>query len=173
VAFLKGSSGAWTVDPAGPQPPADLELDPEAAGRLVSSLASLRAASLAEGVTAAAAGLDAPEVTVTVDLSGGSSATLALGNTFTGSDKGTLVYARGNADDLVYALAEAHLERFTRGWEAFKLVPPPPGGNPFANLDPETLKNLPPEVRESLLKQMQEQAEKERILDQIRRQQAR
>jgi hypothetical protein len=169
--FLRDQAGTWGVDPAGPQPPADLQFDPETVQRTVSSLQTLRATALAEGTAPAQTGLDAPAVTVAVGLADGSTAALELGKGFVDADKRNLVYARGNADKAVYGLGEGYLSRFTRGWEAFKNVPPPPGGNPFGNLDPETIKKLPPEVRESLEKQMQEQAQKQRLIDQLRQQQ--
>lgn len=170
--FVKDTSSAWVVDPQGPQPPADLELDPQGAERMVSLVLSLRAGALAEGVDAASAGLDHPADSVTVGLADQGEASLRFGTPAPAGDQVELVYAGGNADGLVYTLPRSQRDRFTRGWEAFRYVPPPPqGGNPFANLDPETLKNLPPEVRESLERQMREQVEKERLLDQIRRQQ--
>jgi hypothetical protein len=170
--FVKDASGAWVVDPQGPQPPADLELDPQGAERMVSSVLALRASALAEGVEPAAAGLDRPTVSVNVGLADQGEASLRFGAPAPAGDQVELVYAAGNADGLVYTLPRTQRDRFTRGWEAFRYVPPPPqSGNPFANLDPETLKNLPPEVRESLERQMREQVEKERLLDQIRRQQ--
>jgi|GEM_PF-1614927 len=169
--FVKDPAGPWVVDPQGPQPPADLELDPQGVERMVSLVRSLRATALADGVDAASAGLDDPSVSVTVGLGDQDEARLVFGAPAPADGPTELVYAGGNADAQVYTIARAQRDRFTRGWEAFRFVPPPPSGNPFANLDPETLRNLPPEVRESLERQMREQAEKERLLDQIRRQQ--
>jgi len=49
--------------------------------------------------------------------------------------------ANGNADDHIYVVSVGQRDRFTRGWELFAPPPEmPAGNNPFANLDPETLK---------------------------------
>ena len=48
-----------------------------------------------------------------------------IGKSFTDDDDRTQYYASGNADGKVYAVGEYHVDRFTRGWDAFKYVPPP------------------------------------------------
>jgi hypothetical protein len=171
LSFVKGEQG-WTIDPEGVQPAEGFEFDPQAVERSVQAVASLKATSLVEDRTPSAAGLDRPAATVTVDLADGGSASLSFGTSFTDDEDRTQYYVAGNADDRVYAVGEYHFNRFTRGWEAFKYVPPPTqGNNPFANMDPETLKNLPPEVRESIMKQMQEEQRKQQLLRQIQAQQ--
>jgi hypothetical protein len=171
--FVKDSGGEWTIDSNGAQPPQDFEFDPAAVASMARRLTGVRATALADGVSADRAGLGRPAVAVTVTLNDGSTAELAFGAKTKDSEDKTAYYARGNADDKVYVVAEPQLSSFTRGWDAFKYVPPPQsmGRNPFGNMDPETLKNLPPDVRESLMKQMQEQQQKQRLLEQIQRQQ--
>ena len=172
--FERGEDGAWSIPEDAPQPPEDMEIDLQGVDRLLVSVAGLRAAEVAEGIGPNEAGLDDPSPVVRVGLVDGGEAILAFGDTTTDGDDRNQVYVAGNADDLVYLAPEHQQSRFTRGWQLVERVQPPPGmtggGNPFANLDPETLKNLPPEVRESLMKQMQQEAAKQRLLQQMQQQ---
>lgn len=174
LSFVKGEDGAWQADPDGVQPPADFSFDATSVDRFVRSLTGLKATALADGASPAAAGLNRPTAQVAVTFANGSVAMLELGKEVKGDDDRTLVYARGNADDKVYTVAEYHRDRFIRGWENFEVVEPPPnmgGGNPWGNLDPETLKNLPPEVRQQIMQQMQQEQQKQRLMQQMQAQQ--
>ncbi len=174
--FVKNEDGSWAVDPEGPQPPEGFPFAPASVTRVLQSMQNLRATALAEGVSEREARLDRSSVGVSVTLADGSAAELVFGKETQGENDATLYYAGGNADGKVYTVAEYHRDRFDSGWESFRVVEPPPqqmggGNNPFANLDPETLKNLPPEVRESILKQMREQQQQQQLMEQIKRQQ--
>jgi len=169
--FIKSEAG-WQIDPEGNQPDDDFEFDPNTVDRTVQSIASLRATTLEEGVSPAAAGLNRPTAKVEVVLVDGEPISLTFGKSTTDEDERTQYYAAGNADDRVYTVGEYHFTRLTRGWDTFKYVAPPPAaGNPFANMDPETLKNLPPEVRENIMRQMAEEQRKQELLRQIQAQQ--
>lgn len=171
-AFHRDPGGDWAVVADAPQPPADLEFDPTAVQRLAVTLGSLRAEALADDVPPARAGLEKPSVVATVTLDDGSTARVAFGRSTTVDDR-KFYWADGSADDHVYRVPEYQYTRLTRGWEAFRRVEPPPqqGGNPFANLDPETLKNLPPEVRKSIQQQMEQERRKQELMRQIQQQQ--
>jgi len=169
IRLSRGAEGGWQPAPDGEQPPADLDFDPAMVDRLLASLVNLRAARVVEGVDATAAGLDSPTTRVVVELGEGATAALEFGSAADDPEGRKLVYARGNADDLVYAVNDHQPTRFGRDWELFRRqqAPPSQSTNPWANMDPETLKNLPPEVRESILKQMQEEQQKQRLLQQL------
>lgn len=164
-AFTRQPGGQWAVTEGAPQPPADLEFDPVAVQRVVASLAGLRGDSIDDGVSPGRAGLDHPRTTAEVTLDDGSQAEIRFG-TSTKVDGRDLDWAAGSADDHVYRVATAYRTRLARGWEAYRHVEPPvgAGGNPFANLDPETLKNLPPDVRKSIIEQMQQEQRKQEML---------
>lgn len=170
LAFERGPGGEWA--PAGDAPPPEnLDLDPLAVQRTVASLAALQAQGIDADVSPARAGLDRPSAVATVILDDGSTAMLELGRPGT-ADERTFYWARGTADDHIYRVAEYHHGQLTRGWEAFRRVEPPPrqGGNPFANLDPETLKKLPPEIREQVRQQMEQERRKQELLRQLQQQ---
>ncbi len=171
LAFERGPEGGWMPAAEGPQPPEDLDLDPMAVERMVASLATLRAEGIDDGVSPARAGLDRPSAVATVTLDDGSTAAVELGRSGIADDR-RFYWARGTTDDHVYRLPEYHHDRLTRGWEAFRRVEPPPGqgGNPFANLDPETLRNLPPEIREQVRQQMEQERRKQELLRQLQQQ---
>jgi hypothetical protein len=164
-AFSREPDGQWAVAEGAPQPPADLELDPAAVQRVVASLAGLRGESTDDRVSAGGAGLDQPRTTADVTLDDGTQARISFGSSTT-VDGRDFDWASGSADDHVYRVATAYRTRLARGWEAYRHVEPPAGagGNPFANLDPETLKNLPPDVRKSIIEQMQQEQRKQKML---------
>ncbi len=172
-AFMMNEGGQWDIRPEGEQPPEELKYDATAVTRLLSSIPNLRATSIAEGVSEKAAGLAKPSTRVEVGLTDGTLVALEFGATRSVGDSKKEVFARGNADERIYSVPEFQLNRFTRGWESFEVVEPPPnmGGNPWGNLDPETLKNLPPDVRESIMKQMLEQQQKQQMMQQMQQMQ--
>jgi hypothetical protein len=172
---VRSDDGAWTIDPDGAQPPEEgFELDPQAVERLVSSMkGSVKGASLTElSPTDAATGLDRPDPAVTLELADGATIELRFGDSTTNDEDRTVYYATGNADERVYTVAEPQRNRFTRGWDLFAYVPPPTGmgNNPFANLTPEQIKNLPPELRQQIEQQMREQQRQQQMIQQLQSQ---
>lgn len=170
-AFHREPGGDWSVVADAPRPPVDFEFDPTAVQRMAVALAGLRADALGDDVTTARAGLTKPTAVATVILDDGNQARIAFGRS-TKVDDRTFYWAQGSADDHVYRVPEYQYTRLTRGWEAFRQVEPPPqqGGNPFANLDPKALENLPPEVRESIKQQMEQERRKQELMRQIQQQ---
>ncbi len=157
--------GAWKLGRSAEPTPKDFELDPTAVDRRLTTLAGVRALRVVDGASAAAAGLGAAKVTVT--LEGGQKISLSLGKE-TKDDNKDVIYARGNADDATYFVAKWTRQNLTGGLVSFKKQSEQPGmGGGMPNLDPAALSQLPPDVRESLMKQMQQKQKEQELLKQL------
>lgn len=164
---LQNKEGTWQVAAASPPAPEGFTLDPGAAQRWLSQLVSARAMKPAFGVTPQAAGLNTPTAKVTATLQDGSKVTLNFGKPY--KDEGReMVYARGNTDTRVYLAAQWTRTSLVPELDQLKRQEKPPG---LANIDPESLKNLPPEVRESVMKQLRKKQQEEALLKALKKQQ--
>lgn len=146
VVFAK--DGDWKVVEATPAAPADFAFDPQMVARRLSAIGSARA--VAEAEAAAQTGLDKPARKVNITLADDRIITLAFGNE-TQWDNAAAVYARGNADGKTYLVRPFARDNLLGGVDTFAKRE---DASPLGGLDPHALSNLPPEVREALMKQM-------------------
>jgi hypothetical protein len=162
---LERDEGTWKVAESSENLGGDFALDPQLVVRRVSLVADLKATAEADG---GAAKIDKPKSHVSLTLGDNRVVTLAFGDE-TKRDDGDVVLARGNADDRSYLVTKSNRDSVLRGAESFKKAAAPAG---LGGLDPEALKNLPPEVQEALRKQMVEQQQKQKLLEAMQKQQA-
>jgi hypothetical protein len=158
---------AWKVAASTPAAPSGFQLDPLAVTRRLSAVGSLRAVADAETDVPAKAGLDKPSRTVNVTLADDRVATLAFGKD-TKWDNADAAYARGNADGKIYVVRASARDNALGGLDTFAKRPETP---PLANINPQALGNLPPEVRENLLKQLAQQKQRDALLKKAMEQQ--
>jgi hypothetical protein len=162
---LVKEQGAWTPDTTVSKPPADLDFDPAMVDRFVHSLENLRATQWLGEKTPRNAGFNRPLVTIELEFENSPSATLVLGRKIP-KEEPPKVFGRGNADNAIYSIASFHADRLGHGWELFRRPPAgPPGG--MGSIDPETLKNLPPEIREQLMQQLRQQQQQQEMIKRI------
>ncbi len=152
--------GSWSLVKSSEPKPNGFELDPSAVERRLSAVADARGLSLA---TPGNDGLARPSAKVSVTLTGGKVVTLSFGKE-TKSGGRDVIYARGNADDATYFLAKWSRQSLTGGIKSFEKHAGPPG---LGNIDPQALSSLPPDVRESLMKQLQQKQREQQLLKQI------
>ena len=91
------------------------KLDNSVPNGIVSALASWKANDFADGATLAAAGLDAPALTVTVGLKGGKSVTALIGN-----KKGEDTYVKKADAPQIFLVKKFNLERIAKGPMEFR-----------------------------------------------------
>lgn len=157
----------WKVAESTQAHPEGFDLDPTAVTRRLSSLRSLRAVAVADPAATRDTGLDRPTQKASVTLADDRVVTLAFGKETKWEDA-EAVYARGNADDKIYLVRPFARDNVLGGLDTFARREQT---SPLANLDPEALKNLPPEVRESLMKQIEQEKQKEELIKKIMQQQ--
>jgi hypothetical protein len=159
---LEKDGGGWRIAESSQTVEDDYALDVGAVHGRISRLAGLKALAEADAsLIAEGGGFD--DSAASVSLSGGADdpATLTFGATVQWDDR-EVVLARGSVDDRTYLVEPYIRDQVLGGLASLKQRPAPPGGG-LGGLDPQALQNLPPEVRESLLKQMQQQAQQEAI----------
>jgi len=122
LSFGARMDGEWNVDPAGAQPPAELDFDPASVQRFVRALLFLRATGVVGDASGDGGGLGQPWATVAVGLADGSAAALEIGRATDDQRWGRVYPARGNADRALYALREQDVELLLQGWPAFRRV---------------------------------------------------
>jgi hypothetical protein len=159
----------WRIASATEETPAGFALDQNLVEQRIVALRSSRAAAVApEG---ARTGLDEPTAKLTATDDQGASVELVFGAD-TKQDERDAVFARGNADSEPYVVAKFTRDNLTGGLETFAHQEAPPGGiagGPAGGLgaiDPAALQNLPPEVRQSLLQQLAQEQQKQKLLEQ-------
>jgi len=161
IHLLRKDGGDWSIDTETGKPPEGFDFDPGRVGFFLDSLKELKASRMLEEAGDDRTGLKRPGIRIELEAPEGPPALLLIGRKIKG-EKPEQYYARGNADDALYALSGFEKNRLGRGWELFKKLPPPSGGG-MGNIDPETLAKLPPEIRRQLLQQMQQQQMQRRI----------
>jgi len=155
------SNQQWRIAESTDEIPGDFEFDAYQVDRRIRMVAGLRAVAEAEGFIAKKTGLEKPAGYISLTLTGGDTAKMVFGAKTTWEDDEAL-FVRGNADERVYLIRPATRSTVLAGVETFAKREAPPGA---PALDPQALQNLPPEVRDSLLRQMAEQEQKQRILE--------
>ncbi|MBL8924530.1 MAG: DUF4340 domain-containing protein [Myxococcaceae bacterium] len=123
--------------------PAGVEFDGAQVPVQLGRLKTLRAAKLVEK-----GALGAPSTTIEL-VHDGKPVKLVFGAD-TGSN--SEVFVKGNADELVYAIAGAEKQAWSDGPKLFNKPPPPPD---FGQM--QGLEQLPPEIRRQLLEQLRNQ----------------
>ncbi len=159
---LEKSAGGWVVAESSTLLADDFELDPSAVMRRLGAL--VRATALREADAAQAFDVTAPRRSIVVTLDDDTTVVVAFGPEIEQDDR-TLIAAVGNVDDKVYLAEESTVDGLFGGVESFERIAPVLPQNGLGGIDPEALKNLPPEVRDSLLKQMAEQAAMQRAME--------
>jgi hypothetical protein len=153
--------GTWRVESATEDVPDGFVLsEPKVRGRL-GALKAIRGLALAQAPERT--GLGKPSASATVVLRDGRSATLDFGNETTHEEREAL-FARGNADENVYLVAKPTRDALLRGLDSFRQSEEPPG---LGKLDPASLSNLPPEVRQALEKKIEEERRKQKLLESL------
>jgi len=152
----------WALANASEAPGDDFVLDEGAVRRRVSALASIKGVAEASADTPGVAQLDASPQHVAVTLQDGSVVTLRFGDEAKWQEE-DVVLARGNAEPEVFFVRKPARDQLLGGLETFRRRDDA-GENPLGNIDPQALQNLPPEVRESLLKQIQEKAQRDAMM---------
>lgn len=155
---LAKREGTWEIAESSQPPAADFTLDPAAVMRRLAMLG--RAAAVAEATQPLASG--AASATVTATLDDGSTVVAAFGSPSTWQER-EVVAATGNADDKTYFVEKAMRDQLVAGLDSFKRTAPPAGGG-LGNIDPAALQNLPPEVRQALMKQMADEKQREAMM---------
>jgi len=151
---------AWKIAESTQEAPANFQLDPQAVTRRLATVGSLRAVAEADTGVPAKTGLDKPTRKVNVTLGDDRVVTLAFGND-TKLDNADAVYTRGNADDKTYVVRPFARDNALGGLDTFAKREET---SPLANIDPHALSNLPPDVRESLMKQIEEKKRKDEMI---------
>lgn len=164
LVFAK-KDGAWSLVKSSEPKPQGFDFDPTTVERRVSAVLGARALRLADAKEGAQSGLTAPVATVTVELEGGTAAILRFGKDIRDAER-EAVFAQGNIDGATYLVAKWTRQNLAGGIATFKKVAPPTGGG-MPNLDAKALSNLPPDVRDSLLKQMAQKQREQQMQKQL------
>jgi hypothetical protein len=164
LSFAK-KDGAWQLVSSSEPKPAGFELDPAAVERKVVAVASARGVRLADAKERVQSGLEAPSARVTVALEGGATATLLFGKEIK-DGQGEVAFARGSADAETYLVSKWIVQNLTSGLASFKKSEGWGGGGGMPNIDPSALSNLPPDVRESLMRQLAQKQREQQMLKQ-------
>jgi hypothetical protein len=159
VVFAKDGD-TWKLAESTQPAAADFTLDPMAITRRLSTVGSARAVADADTDAPAKTGLDKPSRKVNVTLADDRLVSLVFGNE-TKWENADAVYARGNADGKTYLVRPFARDNILGGLDTFAKREET---SPLANIDPHALSNLPPEVRESLMKQLAEKKQKDELL---------
>lgn len=158
---LEKEGGSWTLASSSSPLPEDFELDPAAVTRRLGLLD--RAKAIAEASAEQAFDPSAASQKVVATLEDGTAVALAFGPE-SEVDAKKVVAAVGNVDDKVYLVESSTRDRLLGGIESFERVAPVLPQNGLGGIDPEALKNLPPEVRDSLLRQMAEEQQRQQVM---------
>jgi hypothetical protein len=166
VVFAK-SGDAWSIVDATPAAAADFAFDPQAVARRVAAVGAVRGVADADGDAAAKTGLDKATGRVNVTLADDRVISLAFGNE-TQWDNAAALYARGNADGKTYLVRPMTRDNLLSGLDSFAKRADASG---LGNIDPHALSNLPPEVRESLMKQIEQKKQQDELMKKLIQQQ--
>jgi hypothetical protein len=134
------------------------ELDPNQVVRRIADISRLRGLAFADDDGTRLA--EAP-ATVEITSAGDEPITLAFGKETKFEDQDAVI-AEGNADGRRYIVQARARDNVLRGLDSFRRQEAPAAA--LGNLDPESLKGLPPEVRDSLLQKIAEEKKQEEML---------
>jgi hypothetical protein len=156
---LERSDGAWQVAESSDPPGEDFTLDPGAVMRRLATLGG--AAAVAEAPQPLDPSSTAATITATLDDD--ATVVAAFGPPSTWQDR-DVVAVTGNADAKTYLLEKATRDQLLAGLESFDRPAAAPAGGGLGALDPAALQNLPPEVRQALMKQMAEEQQRQEMM---------
>jgi hypothetical protein len=174
VLVFEKQGADWKIQRSSEKVADDFELDPMAVDRRLGAVANARATRIAPDVDKARAGLLKSTATITATLEDKSQVKLVFGDSFKDGDRDA-VYAAGNIDDAIYVLTSYVRSNVLGGLDTFKKRAEAPGGmggmgGGMPNLSPEALGSLPPEVRDSLMKQMAQKQQEQQMLQALQAQ---
>lgn len=149
--------GKWQLEESSKQEE-NFELDPNQVARRIADVSRLRGVAFAADDGAE---LGEPSASVTITSAGDEPIVLAFGKETKWEDQDAVI-AEGNADGHHYLVPTRARDNVLRGLDSFRHQASPAGA--LGNLDPESLKSLPPEVREGLMKKIAEEKKKEEML---------
>jgi hypothetical protein len=150
------------VSAAKPPLPPGFVLDSMAVEARLQVLTTYRAKALAAGVKPRKAKFKKAKKWVGVTLEDGSTLKAEFGAMVKVNDA-AMLYARGAMDDQVYYADEASLGTVLSDLTSMgkKTAPAQPN---LGNLDPNSLSQLPPEIRKQILEQLQQEKQKKQML---------
>jgi len=151
---LEKKDNQWTVASSSLKQPEDFSFDPGLVQARLSALQNARAMGVLEK-PASSLGLSKPAISVRVGLEGGESAVLQIGAELDHEGQKWSA-AKGNRDAVIYGLSAWMKNNLSGGLLSFKEQPKAPQGKP--GFDPAQMQNLPPEIKEALMKRQLEQA---------------
>jgi hypothetical protein len=163
--ILAKQGAEWKIEKSDEKIPDDFEFDSNMVMQRLRSIANAKGQELADKKSPAAkTGLSRPSSSLAATLEDGSQVTMAFGNS-TKIDTRELIYATGNIDQETYLVNKSTKSGLTRGLDSFKKREAPPmGGGGMPNIDPQTLANMPPEIRAQIQKQMQQQMQQQQMM---------
>lgn len=161
-AELKRQSNGWVVSASKPPLPLGFVLDSMAVEARLQVLTTYRAKALAVGVKPRKAKFKKARKWVSVSLQDGSVLRTEFGAEVKVNDE-AMLYARGAMDDQMYYADEASLGTVLSDLTSMgkKMAPTQPN---LGNLDPNSLSQLPPEIRKQILEQLQQERQKKEML---------
>lgn len=166
---LAKADGTWQLAKHSEKKPEGFEFDPSSAERRLRAIANTRATEIAE-VSELESGLRRPSATVELTDESGATFVLRFGKEIEDDGK-KAVFVAGNADGRVYRATPWTRDNVAGTLESFKKAAPSPAGmGGLGNLDPKTLQNLPPEIRQQLMRQMQQQQQQQQMMQELQAQ---
>ena len=169
--FVKNES-IWAVEKSSEKTGDDFEFDPAGVERRVGAILRSKADAFEPEMTMAKAGLLKPNKSIVLGYTDGTKIQLGFGKGVDAASKKSF-YASGNIDKYVYRISQSSANRLLGGLSTFKKTAPPPSmGGGLANIDPAQLANLPPDVRSSILEQIQAEKKKQEMMQRIQAQMA-
>ncbi len=152
--LAKGDAG-WSIAESSQAVADDFDLDQGAVARRLAAIARLA------GVAEAPAGVDSASATQIVKITQGDDVvSVAFGGESKHEERDVVESVGGGK---TYLVAKSARDRIVAGLDSFARREAPPAGG-LGGIDPEALKNLPPEVRDSLLKKMAEERQREEMM---------
>ncbi len=153
---LDKGEGGWSVAESTEELPEGFAVDAAAVTRRLAVIKGLRAVDEAADVLSGAG-----EASVTLTMDGGSTIPLRFGAE-SERDGTAVVSAVGNVDGKTYLVSKADRDRVLAGVDSFRQREA--GAGDLSQIDPAALQNLPPEIRDSLLKQMAEKRQRDELM---------
>ena len=153
---LDKGEGGWAVAESTEELPEGFTVDAAAVVRRLAAIKGLRAVGESP---AAWSGEGEASLTLTVD--GGSTILVRFGAE-SQRDGVVVVSAVGNVDGKPYLVAKTDRDRVLAGVDSFRQREA--GSGDLGQIDPAALQKLPPEIRDSLLKQMAEKRQRDELM---------
>lgn len=152
----------WTLGDHSEQVDQDFTLDPQKVAGLARSLANLQSKEILGKTPPADAGLSNPAGQITVTMEDGTQHKVVVGNNK--DDKET--YLQGT-DGTVYIAGKPQAARLLHGVEHYKVM----AKRQMPMINPEQLKNLPPEVVQQLMAKQRQQIQQRQMMKNLQQQQ--